>query len=67
MTSFLTHSLGFPRIGERRELKRALEAHWAGQLSAGDLQAAGRVLGWHKLICAINRKRLNSELFIMQR
>ena len=26
----LTHTLGFPRIGLHRELKRALEAYWAG-------------------------------------
>jgi 5-methyltetrahydropteroyltriglutamate--homocysteine methyltransferase len=29
--------LGFPRIGPRRELKTALEAHWAGKLAAKDL------------------------------
>ncbi|OYW09529.1 MAG: hypothetical protein B7Z59_08045, partial [Acidiphilium sp. 37-67-22] len=26
-------NLGFPRIGRRRELKAALEAHWAGELT----------------------------------
>ena len=26
-----THNLGFPRIGARRELKAALEAHWSGR------------------------------------
>jgi 5-methyltetrahydropteroyltriglutamate--homocysteine methyltransferase len=27
-----THNLGFPRIGRKRELKRALEAYWAGRI-----------------------------------
>jgi 5-methyltetrahydropteroyltriglutamate--homocysteine methyltransferase len=30
-------NLGFPRIGPRRELKRSLEAYWAGRASADDL------------------------------
>ncbi|KDN48107.1 hypothetical protein RSAG8_03123, partial [Rhizoctonia solani AG-8 WAC10335] len=32
--------LGFPRIGEFREVKKAVEAYWAGKLSAEDLQKA---------------------------
>ncbi|TFD82061.1 5-methyltetrahydropteroyltriglutamate--homocysteine S-methyltransferase [Cryobacterium sp. Sr8] len=31
--------LGYPRIGRRRELKKAVEAFWAGSLSADDLEA----------------------------
>ena len=31
--------LGYPRIGRRRELKRALEAHWAGEIDDADLEA----------------------------
>jgi 5-methyltetrahydropteroyltriglutamate--homocysteine methyltransferase len=31
--------LGYPRIGRRRELKRAVESHWAGALSEADLEA----------------------------
>ena len=42
--SNLTHTLGFPRIGVQRELKRALEAYWAGNLSQPELQATGREL-----------------------
>ena len=42
--SNLTHTLGFPRIGVQRELKRALEAYWAGNLSQDELQATGREL-----------------------
>ncbi len=37
-------NLGFPRIGGRRELKRALEAHWRGELDADQLQATARDL-----------------------
>jgi hypothetical protein len=29
----LTQNLGFPRIGEQRELKRAVEAYWKGKLT----------------------------------
>ncbi|MEM7775598.1 MAG: 5-methyltetrahydropteroyltriglutamate--homocysteine S-methyltransferase [Pseudomonadota bacterium] len=36
-----THTLGYPRIGERRELKRAMEAYWKGDLSESDLYQAG--------------------------
>ncbi|MGP1615708.1 MAG: 5-methyltetrahydropteroyltriglutamate--homocysteine S-methyltransferase, partial [Pollutimonas bauzanensis] len=40
----ITHNLGFPRIGVQRELKRALEAYWAGNLSAQVLDDTGREL-----------------------
>jgi 5-methyltetrahydropteroyltriglutamate--homocysteine methyltransferase len=32
-------NLGFPRIGARRELKRALESYWRGESCAAELQA----------------------------
>jgi 5-methyltetrahydropteroyltriglutamate--homocysteine methyltransferase len=32
-------TLGFPRIGPKRELKTALENHWSGKTSGSDLQA----------------------------
>ena len=41
--TFVTN-LGFPRIGARRELKRALESHWQGQTSATQLQDSAREL-----------------------
>ncbi len=31
--------LGYPRIGRRRELKRAVEAFWAGTITAAELEA----------------------------
>ena len=37
----ITHNLGFPRIGPRRELKQALEAFWGGQISEQDLNRTG--------------------------
>jgi len=37
-------TLGFPRIGPRRELKRALEDHWAGKTDAPSLLAAAATL-----------------------
>src|ERR1700704_3834435 len=33
-------TLGFPRIGPRRELKTALENHWSGKIDAKALLAA---------------------------
>ncbi|MDD3518746.1 MAG: 5-methyltetrahydropteroyltriglutamate--homocysteine S-methyltransferase, partial [Chromatiales bacterium] len=38
------HNLGFPRIGARRELKRALEAYWKGELDRDALMQVGREL-----------------------
>ncbi|HBS61788.1 MAG TPA: 5-methyltetrahydropteroyltriglutamate--homocysteine S-methyltransferase [Stenotrophomonas sp.] len=37
-------NLGFPRIGAKRELKRALEAYWSGESSAQSLQDTARAL-----------------------
>lgn len=39
-----THNLGFPRIGENRELKQALESYWQGKTSQADLLATGKAL-----------------------
>ncbi|QGF11404.1 5-methyltetrahydropteroyltriglutamate--homocysteine S-methyltransferase [Bordetella holmesii] len=40
----ITHNLGFPRIGAQRELKRAVEAYWAGKQTPEQLLATGREL-----------------------
>ncbi|WNF45634.1 5-methyltetrahydropteroyltriglutamate--homocysteine S-methyltransferase [Pseudomonas sp. SG20056] len=40
----LSHSLGFPRIGRDRELKKALEDYWKGELDEAGLRAVGREL-----------------------
>ncbi|MUN38622.1 5-methyltetrahydropteroyltriglutamate--homocysteine S-methyltransferase [Actinomadura litoris] len=47
-----TTILGYPRIGERRELKFATEEHWAGRLDAAALERAGadlRARTWRTL------------------
>jgi 5-methyltetrahydropteroyltriglutamate--homocysteine methyltransferase len=39
-TAFPTGTiLGYPRIGRRRELKKAVEAFWAGTITVGELEA----------------------------
>ncbi|KHL70989.1 5-methyltetrahydropteroyltriglutamate--homocysteine methyltransferase [Pseudomonas flexibilis] len=40
----IAHTLGFPRIGRDRELKKALEAYWKGALDAAGLRQVGRQL-----------------------
>ena len=40
----LTHNLGFPRIGTKRELKFALESYWKGQSSREELKVLGKEL-----------------------
>ena len=48
-----THVLGYPRIGPRRELKRALEAYWAGELDGPGLEEA---------LAALRRRRWEEQL-----
>jgi 5-methyltetrahydropteroyltriglutamate--homocysteine methyltransferase len=40
----LTHNLGFPRVGMKRELKFALESYWKGELSRQELITLGKQL-----------------------
>jgi 5-methyltetrahydropteroyltriglutamate--homocysteine methyltransferase len=40
----ISSNLGFPRMGVHRELKKALEAHWAGKLDEAGLLEVGKVL-----------------------
>jgi 5-methyltetrahydropteroyltriglutamate--homocysteine methyltransferase len=44
IVSILATSLGFPRIGAHRELKKALESYWKGESSKGALLATGAEL-----------------------
>ena len=47
-----TASLGFPRIGQNRELKTALEKYWAGNISTDELKTVAteiRQFGWNLL------------------
>ncbi len=39
-----THTLGFPRIGEDRELKFGLERYWRGEIDEAQLEDLGRNL-----------------------
>jgi 5-methyltetrahydropteroyltriglutamate--homocysteine methyltransferase len=38
-TNMLTHILGYPRIGSKRELKKACEQFWSGKISKEELQS----------------------------
>ena len=40
----ISQNLGFPRIGERRELKKATEPYWKGDLDRAGLEATGAEL-----------------------
>jgi len=39
-----THNLGFPRIGGDRELKKAQEGYWRGEINQAQLEDVGREL-----------------------
>ena len=54
-TAFPTGTiLGYPRIGRRRELKKAVEAFWAGTITADELEAQAAELR------SVTRERLAS-------
>lgn len=38
----IIHNLGYPRIGSRRELKKASESYWTGKITINALQEAAR-------------------------
>ena len=46
--TILNHTLGFPRVGLRRELKKAQESYWAGNSTREELLAVGLVTGINK-------------------
>ncbi len=39
--NMIAHNLGYPRIGERRELKKAIEGYWAGTITYEELIKVG--------------------------
>lgn len=43
-TKITTHNLGFPRIGADRELKKAQEAYWRGDIDQAELKKIGQEL-----------------------
>lgn len=49
--NIINHTLGFPRIGEKRELKKALENYWSGKSTIKQLLQTGSELrrkNWKK-------------------
>ncbi|MCK0713537.1 5-methyltetrahydropteroyltriglutamate--homocysteine S-methyltransferase [Chromohalobacter sarecensis] len=40
----LAHILGYPRIGANRELKKAVEAYWKGEIDQTTLEESGKTL-----------------------
>ncbi|GGC74688.1 5-methyltetrahydropteroyltriglutamate--homocysteine S-methyltransferase [Hoyosella rhizosphaerae] len=44
MSDYRSSILGYPRIGPRRELKRALDSYWHGGITQDELVATGREL-----------------------
>ena len=55
MSHIRTHLLGYPRIGEQRELKKATELYWKGEIPRAALEAIGRDLrrrNWKKQAAA---------------
>ncbi|MBN3063689.1 5-methyltetrahydropteroyltriglutamate--homocysteine S-methyltransferase [Pectobacterium aquaticum] len=42
--AIVNHTLGFPRVGLRRELKKAQESYWAGNATQEELLTVGREL-----------------------
>jgi 5-methyltetrahydropteroyltriglutamate--homocysteine methyltransferase len=41
-TKIIAHNLGFPRIGADRELKKAQEAYWRGDIDQTELKKLDR-------------------------
>ena len=43
-TNILRHNLGFPRIGAKRELKRALESFWSSKTGEAQLLETAKII-----------------------
>jgi 5-methyltetrahydropteroyltriglutamate--homocysteine methyltransferase len=43
----IAHNLGYPRVGNHRELKKACESFWAGKITADALRTAGQQIRRH--------------------
>ena len=44
MKQIKTNVLGLPRMGQNRELKKALESFWSGKISESDLKSCGKTI-----------------------
>ncbi|ENE8187620.1 hypothetical protein AATC78_002891, partial [Listeria monocytogenes] len=47
MVKAISSNLGYPRLGEKREWKRALEKFWNGAISEEELLAETKALRLH--------------------
>ncbi|GAA3206724.1 5-methyltetrahydropteroyltriglutamate--homocysteine S-methyltransferase [Microbacterium terregens] len=56
--------LGYPRIGAHRELKRAVESHWAGEIDEPELEAIAADLrrSTREHLAALGLERENSSI-----
>ena len=56
--------LGYPRIGRRRELKKAVEAFWAGSIDAAELErtAAGLRAATRERLASLGLGRTDSAI-----
>lgn len=43
----ITHNLGYPRIGPKRELKKAAEKYWSGKIQQSELLETGKTIRKH--------------------
>ena len=48
------HNLGYPRIGDKRELKFALESYWAGKSTLSDLENTAREIRYQNFQTQLN-------------
>ena len=48
------HNLGYPRIGDKRELKFALESYWAGKSTLNDLESTAREIRYQNFQTQLN-------------
>ncbi len=49
----ITHNLGYPRIGNNREIKKAIEGYWSGKINYNQLIQTSAEIKQH-LIEAMN-------------
>ncbi len=50
----IIHNLGYPRIGDKRQLKFALESYWSGKSTLNDLKETAREIRYQNLQTQLN-------------
>jgi 5-methyltetrahydropteroyltriglutamate--homocysteine methyltransferase len=48
------HNLGYPRIGDKRQLKFALESYWSGKSALNDLESTAREIRYQNFQTQLN-------------